>query len=381
LNRARAAGGIRHRRAAAALVAACAGALAAGCAAAPPTVGLAESLRQRGVPPEALEPIEVSDEMRAFARSKVPRLPWPKLQLEALLASLLEREEAPFLYTSGAVTSAREAWRTGRANCLTFAHVFVALAREIGLDAYYLRVGDLMSYEKQGDLIVAADHVTAAFGRPQERLILDFSSQPTQGYRNVDRISDLAALALHYSTLGAERIRAGDLAGARDLLDLSVRIEPTVADGWLNLGVVQMREQDVAGAERSYRRALEADPQRSSAYANLARLLDVGGRDEEAREIRALAQRADNRNPYSYLALGDIALRERRLDDAESLYRRARRLAPDDAETAAALGRVALERGRRRAARNLLDQAELIDAGHPRVVALARALDRPPPAR
>jgi tetratricopeptide (TPR) repeat protein len=335
-------------------------------------------LRARGLPPEVAAPMEIDDEARAWARNRVPRFVNAHNRLESLLLALIGREEAPMVYTAGVSRSAMEAWRDGKANCLTFSHLYIALAREIGLAAYYLRVRDLASYERDGDLVVASDHVTAAFGLPQDRIVLDFSPQEVRNYRLVEPLTDLAALALHYSNLGAERIRVGEHEEARRLLDLAIRIEPEVADGWLNLGVVRRRTGDLAGAEAAYRRALETDPDLVSGYQNLSAVLDMLGRRSEADEILQLALRAGNRNPYSFLALGDIALRDGRIEDAEGLYRRARRLAPANAEPEAALGQIALARGRPREARVFLQKAVRLDASNPRVVALAGRLSHRP---
>jgi Tfp pilus assembly protein PilF len=331
----------------------------------------------RGVPAEAAAPLRIDDEMRKWAREQVPDFGNSETRLNALLLSLINRKEAPFVYTLGSSSDALEAWETGQANCLTFSHVFVALAREVGLDTYYLRVRDVAKFERQGDLVVASDHVTAAFGAPQARIILDFSPRPVKRYHYVEYLSDLAALALHYSNLGAAKIQEGDLEGARGVLETAVRIEPAVADGWLNLGVVRRRTGDLAGAESAYRRALETDPDLISAYQNLATVLHLLGRTHEGREILALAQRAGNRNPFSFLALGDLAMRDGRIDAAERLFRRAHRLAPEHPEPLAALGQTALARGKRKQARQQLERALRLGADNQRVVLLAARLNRP----
>ena len=338
---------------------------------------LGSALRERGLPADVAAPMQVTDEMRDWVRSRVPRFVSAKARLDTLLLALLSREEAPLVYAPGVSRTAIEAWQSGHANCLAFSHLYVALAREIGLAAYYLRVRDLTSFEKQGDLVVASDHITAAFGMPRDRIVLDFSPLPIQSYRMVEQLTDLAALSLHYSNIGAERIRTGDLNEAKRMLELATRIEPAVADAWLNLGVVRRRSGDLAGAEAAYRRALETDPDLISGYQNLSTVLGLLGRHAEAGEILQLSRRAGNRNPYSYLALGDIALRNGRLADAEELYRRARRLAPENPEPDAALGLVALARGKPREARGFLQKATRNGASNPRVVALASRLNPP----
>jgi cytochrome c-type biogenesis protein CcmH/NrfG len=87
-----------------------------------------------------------------------------------------------------------------------------------------------------------------------------------------------------------------------------------------------------------------------------------------------LADRRSNRNPWSYLSLGDLALDEKRLDEAERFYRRAKSLAPDNPEPLAALGEAALASGHARDAKRWLKRAAALDAANPRVLTLSARL-------
>lgn len=338
---------------------------------------LAVQIRELGVDPDELTyPFEPTEEMRRWVRHEVASVGTPTERLDRLLRALLTQDE-PLTYDRGVTSTAAEVWETRKANCLSFTHLFVGLAREIGVPVYYLRVSDLQSFEKDGDLVVASEHVTAAFGPPVARKVLDFSARDVSPYHATEAISDLRALALYYSNQGAERIRAGDNRSALELLETAARLDPELADAWLNLGVAQRRVGRLRDAEASYRRALEADPRISSAYYNLSSLLERLGRTEEARTLLELVDRQRNRNPFSYLALGDLSLREGRIDEAGRYYRRAQRLHPDHAEPLAALGQWALAAGRRGDAERYLRKARRLDPGEPRVGALERTLHPP----
>jgi Flp pilus assembly protein TadD len=354
------------------------GIAATGCAsrAKPTSPGelLHRALAERDLPRETAAPIETNDEMRRWVRQAVTAAGTSQERLELLLEAILNRQEAPFVYAGGKTHSVEEAWRTGQANCLSFSHLFVALAREIGLDAYYLRVRDVASFGREGDLVVSSDHVTAAWGPAPVRRVLDFTDRPVRDYHLVEPLTDLTALALHYSNVGAESIRKGEMAEARRLLELATQVDGELPDGWVNLGVARRRLGDLDGAEAAYRRALEVDVEIAPAYHNLAGLLELRGRSEEAKKLLALADRRSNRNPWSYLALGDLAFGEKRFEEAERLYRRARNLAPDNPEAMAALGDAALASGRARDARRWLRKAHALDPANPRVVSLSEKL-------
>ncbi|HSM50177.1 MAG TPA: tetratricopeptide repeat protein [Thermoanaerobaculia bacterium] len=342
---------------------------------------MAEQIRQRGVDPaEATIPFALSPEMRAWLFERVGRGGGAVERLGSLLRSLLGKDGVRLVYESGYTGTAEEVFESGRANCLSFAHLFVGMARELGMDVYFLRVRELESFTKEGDLIVASGHITAGFGPPSDRRILEFTEQPVGPYRALEELSDLSAVALFHSNRGAELLRQGELAEARRWLEIATRLDPDMPDGWVNLGVARRRLGDTAGAETAYLRALEADPTALAAYQNLGALLQRLGRAREAQDLLALVDRNRNRNPFSYLALGDLSLREGRLGEAERFYRRALWLDSSQAEIHAALGEAALARGGERDAKKYLRKGAKLDPENPRVVRLARALGASLPA-
>ena len=199
---------------------------------------------------------------------------------------LLNRTTAPLTYVAGHTGTAAEVFASGTANCLGFSQLFVALARELDLPVYLLRVSDLQSFEREGDLIVASAHVTAAFGTPDRRRILDFAQRPVSAYRWVEEISDLTAVALYYSNRGAEELRDGrtdswawSCCASRCG---STRSSPRPGSTWAS--------QSAARATSSPRRPPIARrskwiPPRSPAYQNLSALLRLIGREQEAEEL------------------------------------------------------------------------------------------------
>ncbi len=336
---------------------------------------LESRIRERGLDPSTIVvPFTPTDEMRRWLAAEVPRSNHSETQLNWLVQSLLNRSTAPLTYVGGYTGTAREVFTKGTANCLGFSQLFMALAREIDLPVYLLRVSDLQSFERDGDLIVASAHITAAFGTPDQRRILDFAERPVRAYRWVEQVSDLTAVALYYSNRGAEELRDGQTGRGLELLRTAVRLDPELAEAWVNLGVAERRSGDSAAAEKAYRTALEADPSIVTAYENLAALLRMSGRETEAEDLLALVDRTGNRNPFSYIALGDLSLRLGRLDEAGRFYRRAVRLDPNQAESQAALGQWALATEQIREARRQLRKAQKIDPQNARVGELARRL-------
>jgi Flp pilus assembly protein TadD len=356
--------------------------LSLGCATRGP-VGSAElvaTLRARGIDPASVVvPFEITAEMRAWAHAQVPESTPEAQRLEALLAALIDPGRLQLQYEPGHTATAREAFESHRANCLAFTSLFVGLARELGIPAFYLDVDDVERFEKDGDLMVVSGHVSGGYDVGSGKVkILDFTPAAQPGYRRVHPLADVTAVALYYSNRGAELIRAGQGEGAMPLLRRAVEIDPELGGAWVNLGVGRRRAGDLAGAEAAYRKALEVDPETASAYTNLAGLLRARGRGAEAEELLALATRADGRNPFSYIALGDLSLADGRLEEARRFYTKALRLDREDPEAYAALGLVALAGGDRSGAQKWLRKARSRNRPNDRVQQLAGRLASPP---
>ena len=87
-----------------------------------------------------------------------------------------------------------------------------------------------------------------------------------------------------------------------------------------------------------------------------------------------LADRHGNRNPYTYLTLGDLSVRHGKVEDAGRFYRKALRRRSDSAESLAAMGMWEFRQGEKRKAKRLLERAEEIDPDSARVALLKSSL-------
>jgi tetratricopeptide (TPR) repeat protein len=332
-------------------------------------------LRANGIDPESLVlPYELTDEMKQWVRSNVRPRANEEDRLDELLAAMVGRDGLGIDYRRDYTGTAAEVFESREANCLSFTNLFVGLAREVGINAYYLTIRRRPSYDKEGDLVVRWEHVTAGWGSGAQRKVLEFSLLPLEDYVGDRKISDLTALAMFYSNRGAELLLAGDTGGSLEWLETAVILDPGWSHAWLNLGVVRRRQGDLAGAEAAYRRGIEENPDHLQLYGNLALLLQLRGEDDSAGELLRLLDSRSNRNPFAYLALGDAALREQRLEDAKRFYRRALQLNREDAESQAAMGLWELASQRPDRALGWLERAERIDPQASRVERLRTAL-------
>jgi tetratricopeptide (TPR) repeat protein len=339
---------------------------------------LEDGLAERGVDPAEVEiPYALTPEMREWVSQRVPRIGSDESILNLLLHHLLSDGNLGITYDRGYTGDALEVFETRKANCLSFAHLYIGLSRYLGIETYYVGVKEVEGFEKVGDLMVTSGHVSVGYGPRHDQTVLEFDLGPQADYHYVERLSDLTAMALFYSNRGSERLRDGDVGAALADLEMSTRLDPELPAPWANYGVALRRAERPEEAETAYRRALELDPQFTTAYQNLASLVRRQGRVEEARELLALMETLGPRNPYSYLNLGDLSLAQGRTEEARRLYRQAVRRYRNHADSLAAMGLLELREGHRSEAEEWLDRAMRKDPDAERVRSLAARLQAP----
>ena len=299
-----------------------------------------------------------------------------EIRLKRLLRELYENEELNFEYQEGHTATVAETFETGRYNCLSFSMLYVALARSIDLEAFYLSIRRDQDFRKVGDLVVLTRHITAGYGSNfTDRTVLEFDVGPEIDYAAAEPISDTEALALYYSNRGAELLRQSKLEEAQENLEIAIALAPEIAQTWVNIGVVHRRLERFEQARVAYERAAELERNNVAAYQNLVILLRRQGLNDAAAELIDFLDRMGNRNPFTYLALGDFSLEDGQLTEAGRFFRKAHRLARDEAETHAALGLWSMLVGKTSRARSWLRSAQEIDPNNSRTVRLAARLE------
>lgn len=137
--------------------------------------------------------------------------------------------------------------------------------------------------------------------------------------------------------------------------------KPDYADAWLNLGLTRLVAEDYPGARQAFERLLALEPDSPAALGNLALVAQREGRPAEAERLwrRVLDQHPDHA-PTLY-ALGDLLVEQGRLDEAQPLLERERRLRPHAPGGALSLARLHHLRGDRATAGRYIHQAEALD--------------------
>ncbi len=301
--------------------------LAAGCAAVPSQgpdprpETLPEPYRSRVAavqpPPTAEEILNLTPEMLGYLETHIDDRRFRAHKVRSLSRLLLHPGLLGIDYDARRTGTAAETFRSRTGNCLSLSILFVAMARELGLDARFQQVEVVPQWDMEGDTLFAARHVNV-YGhlRRWGDYVMDFYPFPEEPRGRRRMLTDGEAIGQFYNNLGAGRLAAGDYAAAWVYFRAAIREAPRWSDIWSNLGLLYQRVGDVGSAEEVFRYALALDRDNTSAINNLAVLLHRQGRGVEAEQWLEEIRRVRESNPYHYFALAQQA-------EADGDYRRA----------------------------------------------------------
>lgn len=325
----------------------------------------------------------LDEEMRDFVAGAVAGADTRDARLLGLLRAMLGSGMFALDYEGETTLTAREAFNARAGNCLSFTNLFVALAREAGLPAYYQEVDIPALWTGDSDTSVLIQHVNvlvrdSARGRdPTRDQVVDFNLPSYRGLYPQRVISDSRLDALFYNNLGAAALRSGMTRDAFVYFLKALTQDPDVAAAWSNLGVLYYRNGLPGHAESAFHRALRTDPGHKPSLSNLARLYEQQGMAQLAAAYSDRVRRHQLRNPYYHLHLAERALEAGRPEDALAAINQAIRLRSDEhrfhylrAVILAREGRLDASRASLRRARDTAPVAQLQSAYERKLEAL-----------
>ena len=293
------------------------------------------------VPERAPTPdlLAVDDEMRAFVDQYTGDVRGARQRLMMLHRAIKGAGTLNLEYDPLADGTAREVFHRGTANCLSYANLFVALAREAGLDARYQWLEVRPQWSRMGERLAVRLHVNVIVDLAgREHYMIDIDPLPSREIAGSRRISDVDAQALYHNNIAMEALAEDDLEQAWVHTVRALQLSPLIPHLWVNLGAVYRFSGQHREAERSYLYALELDPWDRSAMNNLVVLYGLEGRGEEREYWVQRVERYREFNPYYHAWLGDMAGENGEWRQALSHYRHALELLPEDSRLLFATG-------------------------------------------
>ena len=320
-------------------------------------------------------PFQVDDEMRATLRKlRGPVTGGEDHKVTQLIGFVFD--DLGLKYSLAPTRDAAETLRTRRGNCLSFVNLFVGLARDVGLNPFYVEVADYQTWNHRGGMVISQGHIVAGMYLAGKLETYDFLPYRPKAYRQFKPIDDLTAVAHFYNNLGAEALLDGNLPLAIRQLTVAHQIAPRFEKSLNNLGVCKARAGDYEGALALYREGLAADPANTMIMTNMSRAYQQLGRGDEAARLLAQVEESNTTNPFFFVYEGDMALARGDVQKALDYMVRALRLDSEVPEVHVGLAKVYLALGDLEKARHYLERALKLDANDREALRYARLLGK-----
>ena len=268
-------------------------------------------------------------------------------------AGVLDMQYDPF-----AGGTAIDAFHRGSANCLSYANLFVALAREAGLNARYQWLEVRPEWTRMGQRVAVRLHVNVLIKTRQgEEFMVDIDPLQSGDIANSKLLKDTDAQALHHSNFAMDALAEDKLEEAWLHAVRAIQLSPKTGHLWVNLGAIYRLAGQYEDAEQSYFYALQFDSRDRSAMNNLVVLYSQQGREAEHDYWTERIKRYRRSNPYYHSWLGDKAGEEDDWKKARRHYEDALKLMPRDSRMLYALGIIHYQLGDYEAATEHISEA------------------------
>jgi Flp pilus assembly protein TadD len=280
-----------------------------------------------------------------------------RLRLERLADFLVQKSGLGMEYSADATFTVAEAYRTRKANCLTFTLLTVALARESGLQAYGQKLDDIVAWRVGGDIVYRFNHVNAGVTIDRSHLTVDVARDLAMTRDPPQPMSDRHLLALYYNNRAAELLAQASPAAAAPYMAMALQLAPRSASAWANAGVLRLRQGDPRAAERDYLKALALDRANAGALVNLVTLYRNNGDEARGAIYARRLEQIQVKDPYFHFLQAEDEVKQGDYESAVQHYRQAIRLYDGDARFYFGLAHAYQQLGNDRGARRAMSRA------------------------
>jgi len=133
-----------------------------------------------------------------------------------------------------------------------------------------------------------------------------------------------------WNDYGIGLLLQGDLKGAEAAFLKVTEIEPSYADGWVNVGRARLQEGNLAGAEEVLRRALAVDAKLAKTHFFLGTVLKNNGRYDESLSHLRTAATLYPRDRVVLNQVGRVLFLQRKFQEAVPAFLRVLEIDPED---------------------------------------------------
>ena len=307
-----------------------------------------------------IDVLALDQKMLTFLDKHVNREHPRQLKLHGLLYAIIT--EGSFGLEYDEITrTAQETFQARLGNCLSFTNMFVAMAREVGIEVTYQQVEIPPNWSLEGGTYVLSRHVNVIvdLGRGLTRQV-DFNIDDFHSSHDRQLISDERALAHYYSNVGVEYLQKNEPLEALRYFRKALASDHEFAAVWSNLGALYSQAEYLKYAEAAYVQALKVNPQELVAISNLGQLYERLGQIELADWYKKRSNRHRMRNPYYRYHLAHRAFLAKDYETAIGHLKYSVRKKKNEDTFYFLMGLSYLQKGNESAARRWLDKAEQV---------------------
>jgi len=240
-------------------------------------------------------PLTLSPKTRAHVREQVGYDGTEKARALKVVRYLGDLEGLSFRYQAQTSLTADGAYALRRGDCMSYANLYVALARAMDVPARFVRITQLPVTWEAGGRFFESSHMAVAMGREaawDQALIVDFGNVHTSPWRFAlyDDVSDDEAFVLFQNNVAVEKMLAGDSEGAERILRFFLGRSPGTPEVHNNLALVLLQSGRNAEAMAVLRAGVEHFPRFRPLVSNAVQAARRLGNEQLAAELEAQAR-------------------------------------------------------------------------------------------
>jgi tetratricopeptide (TPR) repeat protein len=324
-----------------------------------------DQARSEGVFLEA--PLRVSPQLRSLVRDKVGYAGTEKARLLKLVRFLADSDGLAFQYQTQSSFTAEKAFHDRRGDCMSYANLLVALARELDVPVRFVRITQLPVTWEAGGRFFESSHMAVAMGRHNawdQSVVVDFGNTHTSPWRFslYDDVSDEEAFVLFQNNVAVQRMLAGDMATAERILRFFHHHFPSSPEVPNNLSLVLLNNGHDREALDLLEASVEQFPRFRPLFANAVQAARRVGDEDLAKTLEARGRELLQDEPAWNFNEGMRSYHARAYSTAALRFEKALAADPDNIRLLAWSARAHLAAGNLRRG---LEQVERIRSGPP----------------
>ncbi|WP_394840646.1 tetratricopeptide repeat protein [Pendulispora brunnea] len=272
---------------------------------APPGTTVAELVAEARANGLAFEnPMELSPDMQQDVETAIGRRGEPRERLHRLIRLLNDRNIG-FEQVQGVSLPVKRAYREHRGDCMTYAMLFVALSRHLGLETHFVHASEVLSYYESGDSLYASSHIAVGYGNNPDDIVVDFANAYDDWHLAAyHRIDDAAAISLYFNNVAAYTMNEGRPREAEKMLSFLVEKRPQLAELHNNLIVAHLRQKHFGEALDVAEHAMTIFPNYKPFYTNAIQAAYGAKKFDLAQRFETRAQAIASSDPLFVFARG-----------------------------------------------------------------------------